>query len=113
MLVETMLGYLGLGLLLGLAGVGSAYGTTIAANSAEGALKKNKEKSSQYMILASMPATQGLYGFVAFFMLRSKLIAETGEGGLCRFGIPSLRYPSRYGLCQRYCKHRCRSRRIG
>ena len=28
MLVETMLGYLGLGLLLGLAGVGSAYGTT-------------------------------------------------------------------------------------
>ena len=50
MLVETMLGYLGLGLLLGLAGVGSAYGTTIAANSAEGALKKNKEKSSQYMI---------------------------------------------------------------
>ncbi len=27
MLVETMLGYLGLGLLLGLAGVGSAYGT--------------------------------------------------------------------------------------
>ena len=32
MLVETMLGYLGLGMLLGLAGVGSAYGTTIAAN---------------------------------------------------------------------------------
>ena len=87
MLVETMLGYLGLGLLLGLAGVGSAYGTTIAANSAEGALKKNKEKSSQYMILASMPATQGLYGFVAFFMLRSKLIAETGEGGLLLFGL--------------------------
>ena len=35
MLVETMLGYLGLGLMLGLAGVGSAYGTTIAANAAE------------------------------------------------------------------------------
>ena len=39
------------------------------------------------MILASMPATQGLYGFVAFFMLRSKLIAETGEGGLLLFGL--------------------------
>ena len=87
MLVETLLGYLGLGLMLGLAGVGSAYGTTIAANAAEGALKKNKEKSSQYMILSSMPATQGLYGFVAFFILRSKLIAETGEGGLMLFGI--------------------------
>ena len=34
-----------------------------------------------------MPATQGLYGFVAFFMLRSKLIAETGEGGLLLFGL--------------------------
>ena len=39
------LGFLGWGLMLGLAGIGSAYGTTIAANAAEGALKKNKEKS--------------------------------------------------------------------
>ena len=37
------LGFLGWGLMLGLAGIGSAYGTTIAANAAEGALKKNKE----------------------------------------------------------------------
>lgn len=68
--MEQLLGYLGLGLMLGLAGVGSAYGTTIAANAAEGALKKNKEKSSAYMILSALPATQGLYGFVAFLMLR-------------------------------------------
>lgn len=68
--MEQLLGYLGLGLMLGLAGVGSAYGTTIAANVAEGALKKNKEKSSAYMILSALPATQGLYGFVAFLMLR-------------------------------------------
>ncbi len=56
------LGFLGWGLMLGLAGIGSAYGTTIAANAAEGALKKNKEKSSSYMILSALPATQGLYG---------------------------------------------------
>ncbi len=87
MLVETMLGYLGLGLMLGLSGVGSAYGTTIAANAAEGALKKNKEKSSSYMILSALPATQGLYGFVAFLMLSGKLVPETGEGGLLLFGI--------------------------
>ena len=43
-MIESLLGYLGLGLMLGLSGVGSAYGTTIAANAAEGALKKNKEK---------------------------------------------------------------------
>ena len=45
-MLNTILGYLGLGLMLGLAGIGSAYGTTIAANAAEGALKKNPETSS-------------------------------------------------------------------
>ena len=44
--MNEILGYLGLGLMLGLAGIGSAYGTTIAANAAEGALKKTPEKSS-------------------------------------------------------------------
>lgn len=87
MLVETMLGFLGLGLMLGLSGVGSCYGTTIAANAAEGALKKDKEKASSYMILSALPATQGLYGFVGFLMLKGKLVIETGEGGLLLFGI--------------------------
>ena len=74
----TLLGYLGLAFVLGLAGIGSAYGTTIAANAAEGALKKNKEKGSQYMILSALPATQGLYGFVAFLTWTSRDFA--GEG---------------------------------
>ena len=66
--MNEVLGYLGLGLMLGLAGIGSSIGTTIAGNAAEGALKKNPEKSSGYMILSALPATQGLYGFVAFFV---------------------------------------------
>lgn len=76
--MNLILGYLGLGLMLGLAGIGSCYGTTIAANAAEGALKKNAEKSSSYMILSAMPATQGLYGFVAFLMWQSKDFAANG-----------------------------------
>ncbi len=76
--METLLGYLGLGLILGLSGIGSAFGTTIAANAAEGALRKNKEKSSQYMILSALPATQGLYGFVSFIVLRGMDIAANG-----------------------------------
>lgn len=76
--METILGYLGLGLMLGLAGIGSSIGTTIAGNAAEGALKKNPEKSSSYMILSAMPATQGLYGFVAFLMWMSKDFATDG-----------------------------------
>lgn len=77
-MLELILGYVGLGLMLGLACVGSAYGTTIAANAAEGALKKNPEKSSSYMILSAMPATQGLYGFVAFLMWLGKDFAADG-----------------------------------
>ena len=50
-MLNTILGYLGLGLMLGLAGIGSSIGTTIAGNAAEGALKKDPEKSSTYMIL--------------------------------------------------------------
>ena len=76
--MNELLGYLGWGLMLGLAGIGSAFGTTIAGNAAEGALKKNKEKGSSYMILSALPATQGLYGFVAFLMWMSKDFAADG-----------------------------------
>ena len=77
-MLNLVLGYLGLGLMLGLAGVGSSIGTTIAGNAAEGALKKNPEKSSSYMILAALPATQGLYGFVAFLMWLGRDFATDG-----------------------------------
>ncbi|MBR0285554.1 MAG: ATPase, partial [Bacteroidales bacterium] len=58
-MLTTILGYLGLGLVLALAGVGSAYGTTIAGNAAEGALKRKPEGSGNYMVLSALPATQG------------------------------------------------------
>lgn len=77
-MINLILGYLGLGLMLALAGIGSCYGTTIAGNAAEGALKKNPAKSSSYMILSAMPATQGLYGFVAFLMWVGKDFAADG-----------------------------------
>ena len=87
-MTNAILGYLGLGLMLGLAGVGSSIGTTIAGNAAEGALKKNPEKGSSYMILSALPATQGLYGFVAFLMWLNKFFAEGVEyNGAMLFGV--------------------------
>jgi len=83
--MEQILGYLGLGLMLGLSGIGSAFGTTIAANAAEGGLRKNKDKSSAYMILSALPATQGLYGFVAFLMMKG--LMETNPILLFGLGI--------------------------
>ncbi len=76
--MNEILGYIGLACMLGLSGIGSAYGTTIAGNAAEGALKKNPEKSTGYMILSSMPATQGLYGFVGFLLWNGKDFAANG-----------------------------------
>ena len=76
--MSELLGYLGMGLMLGLAGIGSCYGTSIAANAAEGALKKDSSKSSGYMILSALPATQGLYGFLAFLLHSGKVTPETG-----------------------------------
>lgn len=86
-MIETVLGYLGLGLVLALAGIGSAYGTTIAGNAAEGALKKKPEGSGNYMVLSALPATQGIYGFVAFFMMLSKVQADPVTAGPVVFGI--------------------------
>ena len=76
--MELLLGYLGMGLMLGLAGIGSSIGTTIAGNAAVGALKKDPSKSSGYMILSALPATQGLYGFLAFLLHVGSVTAETG-----------------------------------
>ena len=76
--MNELLGYLGMGLMLGLAGIGSCYGTTIAANAAEGGLKKDASKSAGYMILSALPATQGLYGFLAFLLHFGKVTPETG-----------------------------------
>ncbi len=76
--MNEILGYIGLGLVLGLAGIGSCFGTTIAGNAAEGALKKDPSKSASYMLLSAIPATQGLYGFVAFLMSRTRDFATDG-----------------------------------
>ena len=73
-----LLGYLGLALMLGLSFIGSALGTTIAGNAAEGALKKNADGATNYMVLSAMPASQGLYGFVTFFVWLNKDFAVDG-----------------------------------
>ena len=81
--MNELFGYLGMGLMLALAGIGSCYGTTIAGNAAEGALKKDPSKSSGYMILSALPATQGLYGFLAFLLH----VGKVADNGLLWFGV--------------------------
>ena len=71
-----ILAYIGIGLMVGLAGVGSAFGVTITGNAAIGALKKNADAFGNYMVLSALPGTQGLYGFLGYFLLQKHLVPD-------------------------------------
>ena len=69
--------YVGVALMVGLAGIASAMGTSICGQAAVGAMKKNGGAFGSYMILSALPGSQGLYGFVCFFMVQDFLTAPT------------------------------------
>ncbi len=78
MITAVILAYLGIGLMIGLSGTGSAIGVSIGGKATLGALKKNEEAFGNYMLLSALPGTQGLYGFAGFFIINGRLqeIAE-------------------------------------
>ncbi|MBN1980912.1 MAG: hypothetical protein JW795_05235 [Chitinivibrionales bacterium] len=63
-----VLAMIGIGFMVGLAGCGSAIGTAIGGAAALGMTKKRPELFGTGMVLSAVPGTQGLYGFVAFFL---------------------------------------------
>ena len=71
-----ILAYVGVAIMVGLAGIASAVGTSICGLAAVGAMKKNGNAFGSYMILSALPGSQGLYGFVCFFMVQGLLTAE-------------------------------------
>jgi len=71
-----LVAYTGIALLLALSGIGSTYGVTITGNASIGAMKKTPDKFGSYMILAALPGTQGLYGFLGFFLLLDYLTPD-------------------------------------
>ena len=68
-----ILAYVGVAIMVGLAGIASAVGTSICGQAAVGAMKKNGGAFGSYMILSALPGSQGLYGFVCFFMVQGML----------------------------------------
>lgn len=74
--LNLVLAYLGVALCVALSGIGSAYGVTICGNAAIGAYKKTPSASGSYIALSALPSSQGLYGFVGFFMLQGLLAAD-------------------------------------
>ncbi|QTN37955.1 V-type ATP synthase subunit K [Cryomorphaceae bacterium] len=86
MTTAVVLAYLGIGLMIGLAGIGSAIGVSIGGKATLGALKKNEEAFGSYMLLSALPGTQGLYGFAGFFIINGRLSQITeltiNQGGM-------------------------------
>lgn len=76
MTTAIILGYLGVAMMVGFAGLASSIGTAVCGMAAVGAMKKNSSKFGSYMILSALPGSQGLYGFVAYFMISGFLTPE-------------------------------------
>ena len=68
--------YVGIALMTGLTFIGSSYGVTIAGNAVVGAMKKNPDALGTYIALSALPSSQGLYGFVGYFMMQKFLVAD-------------------------------------
>jgi V/A-type H+-transporting ATPase subunit K len=87
MTTAIILAYIGVFLMVGISGMASAIGTSICGITAVGAMKKNPGKFGSYMILSALPGSQGLYGFVAYFMISRFLVADiTMLQGVAIFG---------------------------
>lgn len=71
-----ILAYIGIGIMVGLAGIGSAFGVSMGGNASVGALKKNDEAFGSYLVLSALPGTQGLYGFMGYFLMQGLLTSD-------------------------------------
>lgn len=68
MSLAFILAGIGLGLMVGLSGSGSAIGLVISGSSAIGGLKKRPDAFGPILVASVLPSTQGIYGFVGFFI---------------------------------------------
>jgi V/A-type H+-transporting ATPase subunit K len=66
----------GAALAIGVSNIASSYGTVITGNAAVGAMKKNPDAFGNYLILCALPGTNGLYGFLGYFLLRGFITPE-------------------------------------
>lgn len=82
-MTPILLAYLGVAFMVGLAGIGSSFGTTIAGNATVGAIKKDPSIFGKAMILSALPGSQGLYGFVGYFMVKGFLTPEITMAQAC------------------------------
>ncbi len=83
------LAILGGALAVFLAGIGSAIGVGLAGQAASGVMSEDPSKFGSMLLLAALPGTQGIYGFLSGFLVILKLgliggtaLAPTVQQGL-------------------------------
>lgn len=74
--MEHLIAGIGLALMLGLAGAGSAIGLAKGGAAVLGLIQKKPEAFGTGLVLSGLPATQGLYGFVGFILFSGDMNAE-------------------------------------
>jgi V/A-type H+-transporting ATPase subunit K len=74
--LPLILAFIGFGILIALAGMGSIIGTALGAMATVGALKKRPDAFGSFIVLSALPGTQGLYGFAGFFILQEFISPE-------------------------------------
>ncbi len=74
--LPLILAFIGVGLIIGLPGIGSAIGTATGGMTSVGALKKNQGAFGSYIVLSALPGTQGLYGFGGYFIMQDLLTPQ-------------------------------------
>ena len=70
---------LGAALTAGLCCIGSAKGTGMVGEAASGLVSEDPDKSTKCLILQVLPGTQGLYGFVALFIVLGQVGLLSGS----------------------------------
>jgi V/A-type H+-transporting ATPase subunit K len=68
-----VLALLGAALAVGLAGIGSAIGVGLVAQSAAGVVTEDPDKFGQTLLLQALPGTQGIYGLLTGFMIMQRV----------------------------------------
>ena len=109
--MNLLIAYIGITVMIGLSGIGSAYGVTIAGNAAIGALKKNDGAFGNFLVLTALyryvracTVLNGYFMFQTIFgiltpgMTAIQAAAHSGFGYCFGIGCFVLRYPSGTGF---------------
>lgn len=71
--IGTVYAMTGAALAVILAGIGSSIGIRYTAEASSGVMSEDPSNFGKYLILVALPGTQGIYGFVAAFLIFSKI----------------------------------------